>query len=95
VNQIQVEPGGTLGGLFADTAVANGVVYANGINWPGGNPGAGVPPVGGDLIAISGDGSKELWRFPTPRAYSGLYQIQSISILAGKSLASGAGSQSG
>src|SRR5215471_17232697 len=63
VNQIQVEPGGTLGGLFSDSAVANGVVYANGINWPGSNPGNGVPPTGGDLIAISGDGSKELWRF--------------------------------
>jgi hypothetical protein len=30
-----------------------------------------------------------------PDSYSGLYQIQSISILAGKSLARGAGSQSG
>jgi hypothetical protein len=31
----------------------------------------------------------------TGRSYSGLYQIQSISILAGKSLARGAGSQDG
>lgn len=66
VNQIQVEPGGTLGGLFSDSALANGIVYANGINWPGSNPGNGVPPTGGDLIAISGDGSTELWRFTTP-----------------------------
>jgi polyvinyl alcohol dehydrogenase (cytochrome) len=63
VNQLQVEPGGSLGGLFADTAVANGIVYANGINWP--NPG-GSYPTAGDLIAIAGDGSKELWRFTTP-----------------------------
>jgi polyvinyl alcohol dehydrogenase (cytochrome) len=62
INQIQVEPGGSLGGLFADTAVANGVVFANGINWP--NPGVGYP-VAGDLIAIAGDGSHELWRFTT------------------------------
>jgi polyvinyl alcohol dehydrogenase (cytochrome) len=67
VNQIQVEPGGTLGGLFADTAVANGVVFANGINWPCGNPGQ-VPPTAGDLIAIAGDGSQELWRFTTPQS---------------------------
>jgi polyvinyl alcohol dehydrogenase (cytochrome) len=63
INQIQVEPGGSLGGLFADTAVANGVVYANGINWP--NPG-GSNPTAGDLVAIAGDGSHELWRFTTP-----------------------------
>jgi polyvinyl alcohol dehydrogenase (cytochrome) len=65
VQQIQVEPGGPLGGLFADTAVAGGVVYANGINWPGG---FGTPPVAGDLVAIAGDGSRELWRFTTPQA---------------------------
>jgi polyvinyl alcohol dehydrogenase (cytochrome) len=65
INQIQVEPGGTLGGLFSDTAVAEGTVYANGLNWPGfaSNP---ADAVGGDLIAIAGDGSHELWRFPTP-----------------------------
>lgn len=62
INQSQVEVGGMLGGLFADTAVANGIVYANGINWP--VPGA-APPIAGDLIAMSGDG-QELWRFTTP-----------------------------
>jgi polyvinyl alcohol dehydrogenase (cytochrome) len=66
VNQIQVEPGGSLGGLFADTAVANGVVYANGINWP--TPSASIPPTSGDLVAIAGDGSHELWRFTTPQS---------------------------
>lgn len=65
INQIQVEPGGSLGGLFADTAVANGIVFANGINWP--TPSPTIPPTGGDLIAIAGDGSHELWRFPTAR----------------------------
>jgi polyvinyl alcohol dehydrogenase (cytochrome) len=66
INQVQVEPGGVLGGLFADTAVANGLVYANGINWPGGAPAKGLAPTGGDLIAIALDGSKEVWRFSTP-----------------------------
>ena len=65
IHQLQVEPGGSLGGLFADTAVSHGVVYANGINWPGG---FGTPPVAGDLIAIAGDGSRELWRFTTPQS---------------------------
>jgi polyvinyl alcohol dehydrogenase (cytochrome) len=65
IHQVQVEPGGPLGGLFADSAVSHGVVYANGINWPGG---FGTPPVAGDLIAIAGDGSRELWRFTTPHA---------------------------
>jgi polyvinyl alcohol dehydrogenase (cytochrome) len=63
INMDQFEAGGLLGGLFADTAVAEGVVFANGINWP--VPSA-APPVAGDLIAISGDASQELWRFTTP-----------------------------
>jgi polyvinyl alcohol dehydrogenase (cytochrome) len=66
INQIRVEPGGLLGGLFADTAVHNGVVFANGTNWPGDNFIKGIPPVAGDLIAIAGDGSGVLWRFTTP-----------------------------
>jgi polyvinyl alcohol dehydrogenase (cytochrome) len=65
INQIQLEPGGQLGGFFADSAVADGVVYANGINWPGG---VATPPVAGDLIAIAGDAARELWRFTTPGA---------------------------
>ncbi len=40
-------------GLFADSAVAKGVVYANGNN---------CSPQG-ELIAINGDGSGEKWRF--------------------------------
>lgn len=64
INQNQVEVGGTLGGLFADTAVANGVVFANGINWP--NPGGPPGPQAGDLIAISGDASQVLWDLNLP-----------------------------
>jgi polyvinyl alcohol dehydrogenase (cytochrome) len=61
--QTQYEPGGTLGGLFADTAVANGTVYINGVNWP--NPGGG--PLGtSDVFATSGDGTQTIWRFPVP-----------------------------
>ena len=66
VNQLQVEPGGFLGGLFATAAEHNGVVFANGINWPGNDLVTGVPPTAGDLIAIAGDGSRVLWRFTTP-----------------------------
>jgi polyvinyl alcohol dehydrogenase (cytochrome) len=68
INQVQVEPGGVLGGLFADSAVAGGVVYANGSNWPGSAPSQGLPPTAGDLIAIAGDGSHELWRFTTAQS---------------------------
>jgi polyvinyl alcohol dehydrogenase (cytochrome) len=62
INQHQVEVGGSLGGLFADSAVANGVVFANGVNWP--TPGQ-TAPVAGDLFALSGDGSQILWTFHT------------------------------
>jgi polyvinyl alcohol dehydrogenase (cytochrome) len=62
INQHQVEVGGSLGGLFADSAVANGVVFANGVNWP--TPGQAAP-VAGDLFALSGDGSQILWTFHT------------------------------
>jgi polyvinyl alcohol dehydrogenase (cytochrome) len=66
VNQIQLEPGGTLGGLFADSGISGNVVFTNGTNWPGNGPSDGTPPVGGDVVAISSDGSSELWRFSTP-----------------------------
>lgn len=63
LNQQQFEVGGLLGGLFSDSAVAQNVVFANAVNWPA--PGVGAP-VAGDLIALSGDSSQELWRFTTP-----------------------------
>jgi polyvinyl alcohol dehydrogenase (cytochrome) len=66
INQFQAAPGGNLGGLFADSAVANGIAYANGTDWPNpfGHP--LTPPNGGNLTAIAGDGSRELWRIETP-----------------------------
>lgn len=64
INFNQFQPGDTLGGLFADSAVANGVVYANGVNWP--NPGGGGIPIAGNLLAINGDASLPArWNFKT------------------------------
>jgi polyvinyl alcohol dehydrogenase (cytochrome) len=57
----QFVPGGGNGGLFADSAVSGGIVFANGSNWPAPNP-----PVTGSLIAFTGDASQELWRFDVP-----------------------------
>lgn len=61
---LQLTPGGQLGGLFADSAVADGRVYADGSNWP--NVFAGGAPVAGSLTALSGDGTRLLWQFATP-----------------------------
>jgi polyvinyl alcohol dehydrogenase (cytochrome) len=59
------EIGGSLGGLFADSAFADGVAFTNGSNWP--DPfGSPNPPIAGVISAIAGDGSSELWRFETP-----------------------------
>jgi polyvinyl alcohol dehydrogenase (cytochrome) len=60
---IQLTPGGALGGLFADSAYANGVVYANGTDWP--DVLLGEPPHRGILSAVAADGSHELWHFDT------------------------------
>jgi hypothetical protein len=54
-------PGGPLGGLFADSAVAGSVDYANGNNWA--FVITGGPPLGGSITALAGDGSGELWQF--------------------------------
>jgi polyvinyl alcohol dehydrogenase (cytochrome) len=61
-------PGSTLGGLFSDSAVAGGIVFANGnIGRPPALPTASA------LIAIKGDASGELWRFPVSGgSYSGI-----------------------
>lgn len=68
INQYQAAPGGSLGGLYADSAVAEGVVFANGSDWP--DPFSSIPDLGpyngGSLTAIKGDGSGELWTFDTP-----------------------------
>jgi polyvinyl alcohol dehydrogenase (cytochrome) len=61
---IQLAPSGTVGGLFADSAYADGVVYANGTDWPGLL--TGKPPNRGILSAVAADGSHELWHFDTP-----------------------------
>jgi polyvinyl alcohol dehydrogenase (cytochrome) len=61
---IQLAPGGTVGGLFADSAYADGVVYANGVDWP--TVLGGSPPNRGILSAVAADGSHELWHFDTP-----------------------------
>jgi polyvinyl alcohol dehydrogenase (cytochrome) len=71
LDQVQLEPGGILGGLFADTATFGGITFANGINWPNatGDPLNPVDPGAGDLVAVRTDvvgRLKELWRVPTP-----------------------------
>jgi polyvinyl alcohol dehydrogenase (cytochrome) len=61
---IQLAPNGTVGGLFPDAAYADGVVYANGTDWPA--PLAGGAPNRGILSAVAAVGSHELWHFDTP-----------------------------
>jgi polyvinyl alcohol dehydrogenase (cytochrome) len=61
VNFQQYQAGSSQGGLLADSGVAYGMVFAPSTNWPNGEA-----PASGDLIALSGDGSKELWRFAVP-----------------------------
>jgi polyvinyl alcohol dehydrogenase (cytochrome) len=61
---LQLAPGGTVGGLFADSAYADGVDYTNGSDWPG--VFAGQAPNLGVLSAVAADGSHELWHFYTP-----------------------------
>jgi polyvinyl alcohol dehydrogenase (cytochrome) len=62
LNQIELEPGGTLGGLFATAAAHNGVVFANGNNSP---PPMSPTDGSGDLFAIAGDASHVLWSYHT------------------------------
>jgi uncharacterized protein (TIGR03118 family) len=64
VNQFQVSPGSTLGGLFATAAVdpETGVGFAND-RFP--HPGQ---PATGEVAAIAPDASHLLWEFPTPSA---------------------------
>jgi polyvinyl alcohol dehydrogenase (cytochrome) len=61
---IQLAPPGTAGGLFSDSAYADGVVFADGSDWPA--PFTGPPPNKGILSAVAADGSHELWHFYTP-----------------------------
>jgi uncharacterized protein (TIGR03118 family) len=66
INQIDLVPGSTLGGLFATAAVDphTGVVFANARNPMA--PGT-TPNDTGDLFAIAPDGSHVLWSFPTAK----------------------------
>jgi polyvinyl alcohol dehydrogenase (cytochrome) len=56
IHSQQFLPGSLFGGLYTDSAVAGGVVFA-----PGNNSAASTCA----LIALKGDGSGELWRFET------------------------------
>jgi outer membrane protein assembly factor BamB len=58
VNFRQFIPGSTLGGLFSDSALMDGVAFANGNDFTTNPPSCA-------LIAINGDASGELWRFKT------------------------------
>jgi len=56
VNARQFVPGSALGGLYTDSAVAKGIVFA---------PGNDLDSFKCSLIAMSGDATRELWRFET------------------------------
>ena len=58
IHSQQFLPGSTLGGLYTDSAVAGGVVFVPGNDRT-------VSPPRCALIALSGDGTTELWRFVT------------------------------
>lgn len=60
---VQYVAGGLLGGLFADSAVAGGVVYANAVDW---NPFDPMSVPAGHLVAFSADTLAEAWEFDTP-----------------------------
>jgi polyvinyl alcohol dehydrogenase (cytochrome) len=69
LDNVQLEPGGALGGLFADSAVNGGVTYANGSDWPFEDPLLCPCPGGtGHLFAVRAQGQKlkQLWRLETP-----------------------------
>lgn len=79
VSQGQFLPGGGLGGFFSDAGVHDGVVFANGNDWPdygGGETGGllgpltgSAPPNAGHVVAVRANvpGSlQEKWRFTTP-----------------------------
>jgi len=55
----QIVPGSTLGGLYTDSAVAEGIVFA-----PGNDQTHPRAPTC-SLVALSGDGLHEFWRFTT------------------------------
>ena len=67
INENQVQTGGSLGGLFADSAVSCGVIFANGADWA--DPfDFSVLPHEGLLTALSGDAQHVLWQKHTPNS---------------------------
>jgi outer membrane protein assembly factor BamB len=77
IDEQQYLPGGGFGGFFADSATANGVIFAPGNDWPGfggGELGAiagSPPPKTGSVVALAVGAARqggliERWRFNTP-----------------------------
>ncbi len=65
LNAKHLQTGGSLGGLFADSATAYGLVFANGADWP--DPfNFDVLPNAGLLTAITGDANHVLWQKTVP-----------------------------
>jgi polyvinyl alcohol dehydrogenase (cytochrome) len=67
LHERQIQIGGSLGGLFADSAVAYGIVFANGIEWADPFDFSKLPK-GGLLTAFTGDTSAVLWKKRTPKS---------------------------
>jgi polyvinyl alcohol dehydrogenase (cytochrome) len=66
LNAKQLQTGGSLGGLFADSAEAYGIVFTNGADWA--DPfNFDVLPNGGIVTAITGDGKNQLWQLKIPQ----------------------------
>ncbi len=79
----KLQTGGSLGGLFADSAEAYGLVFTNGADWP--NPfDFSVLPNAGILTAVTGDGEHVLWqkRIPQEVTLSGLAVANGVLIAA-------------
>ena len=67
VGERRIQGGGSLGGLFADSAHAYGLNFANGIDWL--EPfDFSVLPTGGLLTAFTGDLGVVLWQKKTPHS---------------------------
>jgi polyvinyl alcohol dehydrogenase (cytochrome) len=61
----QLQTGGSLGGLFADSSEAYGIVFNNGADWP--DPfNFDVLPNAGIVTAVTGDGRNVLWQKKIP-----------------------------
>jgi polyvinyl alcohol dehydrogenase (cytochrome) len=66
VREKQLQVGGSLGGLFADSATAYGITYANGSDWP--DPfNFDVLPNAGLLTAVTGDAQHVVWQLSIPQ----------------------------